>query len=115
MLGEQHYLGVGVTQDYKEAVKWLFAAADQGEIQAQIKLGRMLAAGGDVDDPKPEQGVPQDYVSAYSWLDLAAAAGDAGAKDERDRVQTKMTLKQLAEARRLAYERLQSQQRAAPN
>jgi TPR repeat protein len=68
-------------------MKWLTAAAEQGQIQTQTKLGLMLAAGGDLDDPRPDQNVPKDYVSAYMWLDLAAAGGEARAQEERPRNQ----------------------------
>lgn len=104
MLGELYYVGRGVSQDYQAAVKWFTAAAEQGQAQAQTKLGLMLAAGGDIDDPKPDQNVPQDYVSAYMWLDVAAAAGEVRAGEERDLLASKMTTEQLAEAQQLVNE-----------
>lgn len=107
MLGEMYYVGQGVSQDYSEALKWFTAAAEQGQVQAQTKLGLMLAAGGDIDDPKPEQEVPQDYIPAYMWLDLAAGAGEARAQEARDCLAAKMTATQLAKANRLVHERLQ--------
>ena len=36
-----YYKGEGVTQDYKEAVKWYQLSAEQGHPEAQYKLGVM--------------------------------------------------------------------------
>ena len=58
-------IGLGVPQDYVEAVKWYQLAADQGYAKAQYNLGLMHANG---------RGVPQDFVPAHHWLDLAAQA-----------------------------------------
>ncbi len=52
------------SQRYPEAVKWYTKAAQQGDADAQCRLGLMYANG---------RGVPQDYVQAYKWLNLAAA------------------------------------------
>ena len=45
--------GLGVPQDYKEAVKWYRLSAEQGHASAQINLGNMYAEG---------QGVLQNYA-----------------------------------------------------
>jgi TPR repeat protein len=105
LLGEMYYVGWGSSQNYQEAFRWFTCAAEQGQVQAQTKVGLMLAAGGDLDDPRPEHNVPQDYVSAYMWLDLAAASGEPTAKLERDRLASKMTVEQLAEAQQLVHAR----------
>ena len=44
-LGACYYEGKGVTQDYKEAVKWYTKAAEQGEASAQRLLGWCYANG----------------------------------------------------------------------
>ena len=36
-----YYNGIGVTQNYKEAVKWYTKAADQGHAQSTFNLGVM--------------------------------------------------------------------------
>jgi TPR repeat protein len=87
--------GQGVPQDYKEAVKWLRLAADQGESGAQFSLGLRYALG---------RGVPQDYVQAHMWYNLAAVGGDATSVKNRDLIAQKMTPAQIAEAQRLARE-----------
>jgi clan AA aspartic protease (TIGR02281 family) len=61
-----NYNGQGVTQDYKEALKWYRLAADQGNAEAQFFLGTMYATG---------KGVVQDYREAVKWHRLAAQQG----------------------------------------
>jgi hypothetical protein len=92
--------GGGVPPDYAEAVKWYRKAANQGDADAQFVLGTLYDEG---------RGVPQDYVEAHKWYNLAAARlppSEAGNRDLavklRDRMATKMTPAQLAEAQRLA-------------
>ena len=54
------------------------------------------------------QGVPQDYVRAYMWNNLAAAhlTGDEQkpAAENRDKVASRMTPAQIAEAQRLSQQ-----------
>jgi TPR repeat protein len=88
--------GLGVPQDYDEAVKWCRKAADQGQKNAQAYLGLLYEWG---------EGVPQDYVQAYMWLNLAASHERmADAVEHRDKVASKMTPAQIAEAQKLARE-----------
>jgi uncharacterized protein len=88
-----------VPGDYVEAVRWFRLAADQGDSNAQYTLGVMYSIGA---------GVPQDYVQAHMWLDLAAASTDSKkeqrdlAVQDRDRIASKMTPAQIAEAQKLA-------------
>ena len=88
-----------VPQDYKEAVRWYRAAAEQGLAAAQNNLGAMYDEG---------QGVPQDYIQAHMWYNLAASdlTGDDRETParNRDRVDEEMTSEQIAEAQRLARE-----------
>ena len=88
-------LGIGVQQDYAEALKWYRLAADQGRADAQDILGTMYAQG---------RGVPQDYVRAHMWLNLSAAKGDQDAAKNRDNIAQHMTPAQMAEAQKLARE-----------
>jgi hypothetical protein len=57
-------LGLGVPQDYTQAMFWLRKAAEQGAVGCQVSLGDLYKKG---------QHVPQDYAEAYFWFDLAAA------------------------------------------
>ena len=67
-LGEKHYNGDGVPQDYKEAMKWFRLAADQGNADGQRGLGVMYYYG---------QSVPQNDNRAAHWFRKAAEQGDA--------------------------------------
>jgi len=88
--------GLGVPQDYQQAVLWYRKAAEQGSnAYAQTTLGRMYASG---------RGVPQDFVRAHMWFNLAAAKGDNVAAIYRDDIAKNMTPAQIAEAQRIARE-----------
>ncbi len=87
--------GLGVPQDYQEAVRWYRLAADQGFTAAQSTLGTMYALG---------QGVPKDYVLAHMWMNLAAAKGVKNAGEFLGLLEKRMTPAQIAEAQRLARE-----------
>ena len=55
-------------RDMTEAVKWYRKAAEQGHIQAQLRLGLIYERG---------EGVAQDPIEAVKWYRKAAAQGDA--------------------------------------
>ena len=97
-LGLMYRNGLGVTQDYKEAVKWARKAAQQGVAQAQFNLGLMYAKG---------EGVIQDNVYAHMWWNIAASNGDEAGGKNRDIVTKKMTASQLEKAQDLARECVQ--------
>lgn len=52
--------GLGVVQDYAEAVRWYRLAADQGNVYAQYDLGVMYRDG---------LGIVQDYAEAARSID----------------------------------------------
>lgn len=87
--------GEGVTQDYKQTVKWYRKAAEQGDVDAQYNLGQAYGMG---------QGVTQNYIRAHMWWNIAGASGDSGAVKKRDLVAKEMTSSQLQEAQKLASE-----------
>ena len=70
-LGSMYYNGKGVTQDYKEAVKWYTKAAEQGYAVAQSNLGYMYFN---------SEGVAQDYKETAKWWRKAAEQGYAEAQ-----------------------------------
>lgn len=70
-LGMMYVRGEGVSQDYKEAAKWLRNPAEQGYDVAQFTLGEIYAGG---------KGVDQDYGEAASWYLRAAEQGNAQAQ-----------------------------------
>lgn len=96
-LGYQYQNGLGAPKSYEEAAHWYHRAAEQGEPTAQFFLGLLYDRG---------QGVAEDPVEAEKWLDLAAAAAPRAKREYwatmRDEIGAKMTLDELAEARRRA-------------
>ncbi len=90
-------VGVGTAQ--QESIDELRARAEQGHAEAQFNLGISYTSG---------RGVPQDDVLAYMWFNLATSrsTGEDGdeAAEVRDRIATRLTPDQLAEAQRLARE-----------
>jgi TPR repeat protein len=64
--------GLGVQQNYQQAVQWYRNAADQGDASAQYWLGVMYYKG---------QGVQQDYQQAVQWFRKAADQGHAWAQN----------------------------------
>ena len=63
--------GEGVTQDDKEAMKWLRLAVEQGDARAQLELGAVYKAG---------LIVTRDFKEAMKWIRLAAEQGYADAQ-----------------------------------
>jgi TPR repeat protein len=95
-LGLLYDKGQGVPQNDKEAFHWYHRAAEQDDARAQYNLGLMYANG---------QGVQQNYLEAYYWINRSAAQGNKHALEARNYLSEKMTVEQLAEAKKLGYER----------
>src|SRR5208283_3247834 len=72
-LGLLYENGKGVTQDYKEAVKWYLKAAEQGNAIGQSNLGVMYEHG---------KGITQDYKEAVKWYLKSAEQGNAYGQSE---------------------------------
>jgi len=70
-LGVMYEGGRGISQDYKEAMKWYRKAANQGFALAQYNLGDMYVHG---------HGTSQDYKEAMKWYRKAANQGLAQAQ-----------------------------------
>lgn len=71
-LALRFFRGDGVARDSRRAVVWMKRAAEGGNTQAQVALGRLYLTGFE------EMGA--DPVAAESWLAVAAATGDKDAK-----------------------------------
>ena len=67
-LAEAYYLGLGVGQDFQEALRWARLTADQGSAHGQGVLAAAYNTG---------SGLGQDYDEALRWSRLAADQGDA--------------------------------------
>jgi TPR repeat protein len=84
-----------------QAAKWYRLSAEQGDRDAQFRLGLMYLE---------SKGVPQDYVQAHFWLNLAVSQASASWKKRdvavalREHAASKMTPAQVAEAQKLARE-----------
>ena len=70
-LGEIYARGIGVPQNYDEALRWYRRAAEQGHAGAEFKMGRSYAKG---------FGVARDKVEAVNWYRKAADQGHAKAQ-----------------------------------
>jgi len=72
-LGMMYHNGGGKAhpRDYEEAMKWLRLAADQGNVEAEDRVGLMYYLG---------EGVRQDYAEAVRWYKTAANKGNAHAQ-----------------------------------
>jgi TPR repeat protein len=81
-------------RDYATAVRLIRPLAEQGDANAQYKLGVFYDNG---------LGVPQDKIRAYMWLNLSAAQG-RGAAAFRDLIARRMTPAQKEEAQKLTRE-----------
>jgi TPR repeat protein len=124
-LSQLYAHGNGVTEDKKEARRWLQRSAEHGNTEAQLELGNALREGRDgvqdygraamwlqraAEDGNADaqnslalmyrwgMGVAPDLAKAYTWFNLAAAQGVAGAAAERDAVLRQLTPIQIAAA-----------------
>ena len=88
-LGLMYSHGLGVSQDYAEAVRWYRLAAEQGNADAQYNLGLMYAY---------SKGVIQEYSTAHMWFNIAARNGDSDAVNNRDLIADLMTPEAIAAA-----------------
>ena len=97
--------GVAIAQDYDAGLKAAQAGdfqtalkewkmlADQGDAYAQYNLGMMYANG---------EGVLQDNVTAHMWFNIAGANGDEDGRDNREKIEWKMTPADISEAQKRA-------------
>src|SRR2546430_3388585 len=73
-LARMHLDGAGVDKDGREAIRWLFLAADKGHLQAQALLGQTLFTG--------REGVRPQRARGLMWLTLAREAAIDSKKDQ---------------------------------
>lgn len=71
-LGLRYFRGDGISRNSYEALNWMRHAAERGDVQAQLAVGRFYLMG------LEEMG--SDPAEAESWLSLAAGRGNAEAK-----------------------------------
>ena len=63
LLGLMYFNGDGVTQDYREAYRFLVAAGEKGESRAQYQLGMVFRDG---------LGVAKDQKTSFDWFERSA-------------------------------------------
>src|ERR1700738_1864564 len=73
-LARMHLDGAGVDKDGREAIRWLFLAADKGHLQAEALLGQTLFTG--------REGVRPQRALGLMWLTLAREAAIDSKKDQ---------------------------------
>jgi TPR repeat protein len=73
-LARMHLEGAGVDKDGREAIRWLFLAADKGHPQAEALLGQTLFSG--------QNGVHPQRARGLMWLTLAREAAIDSKKDK---------------------------------
>ena len=96
-LGIIYESGGSVEIDMAQSLMWFRMAANHGDAVAQVVLGADYLHG---------KGVPQNNTLAYMWFDLAASQGDITGIEERDALAKHLAPAQIAEARRLAGEKV---------
>jgi uncharacterized protein len=95
MLAEMYFDGLGVDQDYREAVNWCRRAAQQGFDSAQHYLGRMYTEG---------VALPKDKVEAYTWFKIAAQGGNFTAREGCEVLTNQMSAAETDQAEERARE-----------
>jgi uncharacterized protein YjbI with pentapeptide repeats len=85
--------GLGVPQDYAEAMKWYRLAAEQGHTNAQSFLGTMYKYG---------KGARQDNIMAHMWYNIGAANGNELGGANRDKIAKTMTPAAIEKAKAMA-------------
>jgi TPR repeat protein len=87
-LGACYANGVGVKQDFAQAVIWYRKLAEQGHAPAQYNLGIMYENG---------NGVSKDDAEAYAWFKLSWTCDDRQLRDFRqlrDDIENRLTPEQ---------------------
>ena len=67
-LALRYFRGDGIRQDSYRSIKWMRAAGEMGDFEAQKALGRVYLTG--------LQEMGADYAEAQKWLSMAASKGD---------------------------------------
>lgn len=97
-LSRMYVSGIGVPQNYAEALKILRKRSESEPSMFNLShydLGMMYKLG---------RGVPQDFVLAYMWFSIASITEHEFAIKERNLAASKLSSAQLAKAQQLAGE-----------
>ena len=96
--------GDGVVKDTALVISLLRKRAEQGDAEAQPRLGAMYKKGNMMvaQDDEHGEGVAQDYKQSYAWFSSAAANGYSDAVKARGIMAKRLTPAALAEGQQLA-------------
>lgn len=124
-------IGISVSQNYAEAIKWLQKASDQNYGKALYSLGKSYALGAGVNRCYETaitlylkaankgiaeaqynlaycyangRGIPQDYLTACMWANIANLNGITVAKSLQDKFKLHLSEEEMEKAQRLAEE-----------
>jgi TPR repeat protein len=107
-LGAMYLKGYGVEQDYRQTLKWLRMAAEQGDAFAQHSLGSVYAKGFKVKGLGffdrtgfAFMKATQDFVEAYKWFSLSANSGYSISLKDRAIIKMRMSAAQVSKAEEL--------------
>lgn len=92
-LAQRYINAEGTPRNYGNAVKYLTAAAHQGNVQAMMDLGNILASG--VSYQKNE-------YQAYIWFNIASVYGIEGAAEKRDILEKILKIEEVLQAQTAA-------------
>ena len=95
-VGNRYRLGEGVAEDLAQAASWYRRAAEQGHGMAMYMLGYLYYRG------RVEEN--RNLVPAYVWFARAAALGVGDAAEWAERIDSRMTRGERAEAQKLVQE-----------
>lgn len=85
-IGDLYSNGLGVPQDYREAIRWLKIAAENGDTAGQISYGLAFFRG---------NGVKQDPIEALIWFKIAAKKRNPDAIKYAEMCENMMTPEQV--------------------
>lgn len=89
-----------VAGSFREAYRGYLDLAEAGNAVSQYYLGKMYLKG---------SGTLQDYCLAHMWLNIAASQDHKKAALQLEKLTSKMTAEQLAEAQKMAREWMNGQ------
>lgn len=91
-LGNYYATPHNAAPDFAQAAIWYRKAADQGNAEAQYRLGDLYFNG--------KGGLKQSYEEAFFWFSLAAQAGPKPFAADRDDTKSRLTAEQLADVQK---------------
>ncbi len=92
-LAQRYINAEGTPRNYGNAVKYLTQAAHQGNVQAMMDLGNILAAG---------TSYQKNEYQAYIWFNIASVYGIEGAAEKRDALEKILKIEEVLQAQAAA-------------